>query len=145
MKKLLIIAIIGAVIPGLIGCSPISQVEKGELYESELKEDYLAEHPQCIYADNIEDGEVENGMNRDEVKASWGMPNAIVVEDDVENQFWVYYTRGRDSGSVMIYTLNFREEILKDWNIEIKRISSYFVEGEAPPSFKKISLVEEDK
>ena len=145
MRKLLLTASIGVLIISLFGCSGTVQVDKGTVEDSEIRSDYLAANPESPYAANIEKGEVRGGMNINEVKASWGMPNAIIVEDDIKNQYWVYYTRGTDSGSVMIYTLNFRKDQLEDWNIEIKRISSFFVEGEGAPGYSKITLVGEDK
>jgi len=146
MKKLLLIASIGVLISGVLGCSGMVQVEKdGLMDDSSIRARYLEEHPECEYADNIRNGEVTGGMNQEEVKASWGMPNAIIVEEEIRNQFWVYYTRGSDSGSVMIYTLDFKEDRLEDWNIDIKRMDSLFVEGEGGSGYNKITLAGEDR
>ena len=146
MRKLLIVAGIGVLMSGLIGCSGISQVEKQGIPEdTEMRTEYLKGHPDCIYSENIINGEVRGGMNQDEVKASWGLPNAIIVEEDINDQYWVYYARGSESGSVLVYTLNFRDDCLNNWNIEIKRLSSYFVEGEGVSGFNKITLAGEGK
>ncbi|MFO7914258.1 MAG: hypothetical protein R6U43_01015 [Candidatus Krumholzibacteriales bacterium] len=146
MKKLLVVAGIGVLISGLIGCSGMVQVEKEGIPEdAEMRTEYLKEHPGCIYAENISKGEVRGGMNKDEVKASWGLPNAIIVEDDIDNHYWVYYTKGSDTGSVLIYTLSFRDDRLENWKIEIKRLASYFVDGDGVSGDNKITLAGESK
>ena len=45
-------------------------------------------------------------LKSDEVVASWGFPNVLLVDDHFKSQHWVYYTRGSDDGSVLIYTLD---------------------------------------
>jgi hypothetical protein len=128
MRILAVITLSGLVLISL-GCSSMHVVERENLVDPQLRADYIESHPDGKFNENIVNGEIKRGMFSEEVIASWGFPNVLLVDKDTENQYWVYYTKGSDSGSVMIYTLNFDKSNLADWDIEIKRYNHFSLDS----------------
>ncbi len=129
MRKMLYMIIVGVVISG-IGCSAISTVERENLVDPQLRADYIENHPTGRFNQNIMKGEITRGMESDEVIASWGFPNVLLVDSESTSQYWVYYTKGADAGSVHIYTLNFDNSNLINWDIDIKRFTHFSLDND---------------
>jgi len=107
-----------------IGCSCFSNIEREDLVDLCEREEYVKEHPECRFRDNIICGEIVRGMESDEVMASWGMPNVYLISKSSDNEYWVYYVQDENLQSVLIYTLTFNNHNnLDDWDIDIKRFT----------------------
>jgi hypothetical protein len=124
------IAAIVFLIGQLVGCSGISQSERGDFTRPEAREKYLAGNPQCRYHEQIQNGEIMRGMDIYEVIASWGLPNVYIPSGDERKECWIYYVQQRDSKSVLIYTLRFDGVLLYDWDIDQKRFDDYRIVSE---------------
>jgi hypothetical protein len=98
--------------------------------DPQLRVEYINLHPEGNFNSHIYKGEIKRGMKSDEVVASWGFPNVLLVDDHYMNQHWVYYTRGSDNGSVLIYTLDFLDSNLQDWDIDIKRFTNFSLDDD---------------
>lgn len=129
MRKLAVIAIVGVTVFAM-GCSTARMVEREDLVDPQLRADYIESHPDGVFNENIIKGEIKRGMFNEEVIASWGFPNVLLVDNDNLSQYWVYYAKGSDAGSVLIYTLNFDNSNLKDWEIEIKRFTDFSLDND---------------
>ncbi|HER44039.1 MAG TPA: hypothetical protein ENO08_06230 [Candidatus Eisenbacteria bacterium] len=105
----------------MIGCSGVSTVERAELTNVESREQFVASHPGGAYCENIRNGEIVRGMDIYEVIASWGLPNVYLVSPKQPQENWIYYVGDRDSHSILIYTLTFNDNLLEDWEIDMKR------------------------
>jgi hypothetical protein len=114
----------------LSGCSCTSQIEREDFTSSEAREIYIEGHPESTFQENIRNGEIVRGMNEDEVIASWGMPNVYLTSRVREEERFIYYIQDRDANSVLVYMLDFdADNILYDWDIDEKRLSSYSLVG----------------
>lgn len=128
MRRMFYIILVGVIMLGS-GCSTIGTVERENLVDPQLRADYIDKHPAGRFNQNIMNGEITRGMESDEVIASWGFPNVLLVDNESTSQYWVYYTSGADAGSVHIYTLNFDNSNLVDWDIDIKRFSHFSLDN----------------
>ncbi|UCF05968.1 MAG: hypothetical protein JSV33_02720 [bacterium] len=102
-------------------CSSISTLEREDLTALESREDYLRTHPEGLYNHCIRNGEITRGMDVYEVLASWGLPNIYLASRNKPEENWIYYVEDEDSRSVLVYTLTFKDEILREWDIDMKR------------------------
>ncbi len=108
-----------------LGCSCISLVEKEDFVDICDREEYVSNHPESRFCDNIINGEIIRGMESSEVTASWGLPNVYLVSEKNPEEYWVYYIQNNDTRAVFIYTLIFDEENqLTDWDIDMKRFTN---------------------
>lgn len=105
------------------GCSCTSTVERANLTSAEEREEYVAAHPDCPFADLIRQGEITHGMCSRDVIASWGMPNVYALSKKVPGERWIYYIRDPEATSVLIYTLIFEDDTLSTWDIDQKRFT----------------------
>ncbi len=117
--KCLPLALLAALL--IVGCSTVSTVERAELTDPISREDYIANHPECQFKDFIKNGEIVRGMTIYDVIASWGLPNVYITGKENDNEYWIYYIGVENSNSILIYTLTFNEDTLKDWDIDQKR------------------------
>jgi hypothetical protein len=108
-----------------VGCSSISQTEREYFTRPEAREQYIIDHPDCAYGDQIRNGEIIRGMDIYEVIASWGLPNVYLVSEEAPKEYWIYYVQEGVSKAVLIYTLTFAEERLEGWDIDQKRFDDY--------------------
>lgn len=120
-----------------LGCSSVSRTEREYFTRPEAREQYIVDHPECAYRDQIKNGEIIRGMDIYEVIASWGLPNVYLVSEDRPKEHWIYYVQEESSKSVLIYTLTFDGEYLEGWDIDQKRFDDYRIVsgpgGEAEP------------
>ncbi|MDZ7859984.1 MAG: hypothetical protein U5O15_04870 [Candidatus Krumholzibacteriota bacterium] len=130
MRQFLLLVFLGSLIL-FFGCSEMTTIGREECVDYQLRADYVNSHPDCDYGSQIVNGEIIRGMKREEVVASWGFPNVLLADDIRNNQHWVYYTKGTDEGSVLIYTLDFTGSDLYDWDIEIKRFTNFRMQNSA--------------
>ncbi len=116
------------------GCSCTSHIERENFTSSEAREIYIEGHPESAFQENIRNGEIVRGMNGDEIVASWGMPNVYLTSSVNDEERFIYYIQDRGAGSVLVYMLDFDEDnILYDWDIDEKRLSSYSLVGYEQP------------
>ena len=121
MRKFLIVPAMLVLLIDL-GCACSSLVEREAFVDLSAREEYVALNPDCMYNENIRDGEITRGMNGHEVMASWGLPNVYMISRKQAEEYWVYYVDDRASSSILIYTLTFNEDnVLNDWDIDMKR------------------------
>lgn len=125
MKAISLVVILIAI--AAAGCSWVSTSEQASLTLPESREDYIAEHPGGAFNEYILKGEITRGMNSHEVLASWGFPNVYLASRKDPREHWIYYVEKEDSRSYLIYTLNFDDELLGGWDINIKRFGDYSV------------------
>ena len=112
------------------GCSCNSQIEREDLTSSDAREIFIEGHPESAFQENIRNGEIIRGMNEDEVIASWGMPNVYLTSTKRNEERFIYYLQDKGTNSVLVYMLDFDgDNILHDWDIDEKRISSYSLVG----------------
>jgi len=104
-----------------VGCSCLSTVERAELTDIKSREHFISSNPGSIYCENIRNGEIIRGMNIYEVIASWGLPNVYLVSRKKPHENWIYYVEDQDTRSILIYTLTFSDDLLDDWDIDMKR------------------------
>jgi len=104
-----------------VGCSGLSTIERAELTNVESREYFISSNPGSIYCENIRNGEIVRGMNIYEVIASWGLPNVYLVARKEPHENWIYYVQDQDTRSILIYTLTFSDDLLKGWDIDMKR------------------------
>lgn len=117
------------------GCSCTSQVEREDFTSSEAREIFIDGHPESAFQENIREGEIVRGMNGDEVIASWGMPSVYLTSRLKDEERFIYYIQDREANSVLVYMLDFdKDNILYDWDIDEKRLSSYSLVGYDLPS-----------
>ena len=117
-------------IAAVAGCSGTSRVEREEFTSSAAREIYIEGHPESAFQENIRNGEIIRGMNEDEVIASWGMPNVYLTSKVRDEERFIYYVQDREANSVLVYSLDFDgDNILYDWHIDEKRLSSYTLVG----------------
>jgi len=110
----------------LPGCSCTSQIEKEEFTSNDAREIYIDGHPESTFQENIRNGEIIRGMNAEEVLASWGMPNVYLTSRTRNEERFIYYVQDDEANSVLVYMLDFdSDNILFDWDIDEKRLSSY--------------------
>jgi len=115
------------------GCSCTSQVEREDFTSIEAREIFIDGHPESTFQENIRNGEIIRGMNEDEVIASWGMPSVYLTSSVRDEERFIYYIQDRDASSVLVYMLDFDgDNILYDWDINEKRLSSYSLVGYDP-------------
>lgn len=108
------------------GCSCTNQIEREEFTSRDAREIFIEGHPESSFQENILNGEIIRGMNEDEVIASWGMPNVYLSSREKNEERFVYYIQDRGTSSVLVYMLDFdSDNILYDWDIDEKRLSSY--------------------
>ena len=108
------------------GCSCTNQVEREDFTSSDAREIFIEGHPESAFQENIRNGEIIRGMNEDEVIASWGMPNVYLTSRVREEERFIYYIQDKETSSVLVYMLDFdSDNILYDWGIDEKRLSSY--------------------
>ncbi len=107
----------------MLGCSGVSTVEQADLTRLESREHFIELNPNSLFCEYVRNGEIIRGMNIYEVIASWGLPNVYLVSRQDHSENWVYYVEDRDSRSILIYTLTFREEMLETWEIDMKRFA----------------------
>ncbi len=119
------------------GCSCTSQIEREDLTSIDAREIYIEGHPESAFQENIREGEIVRGMNEDEVIASWGMPSVYLTSRMKDEGRFIYYIQDREANSVLVYMLDFdADNILYDWDIDEKRLSSYSLVGyEQPPDY----------
>lgn len=129
MRRIICFIFIGVLIFGL-GCSRMTTIGKEGVADYQLRTEYINSHPDGYFNYHIHKGEIKRGMERDEVAASWGFPDVLLAGDNFNHQHWVYYTKGSDAGSVLIYTLDFLNDSLRDWDIEIKRFTGFGLDGD---------------
>lgn len=116
------------------GCSCTSHIEREDFTSSEAREIYIEGHPESAFQENIRNGEIVRGMNGDEIIASWGMPNVYLTSSVNDEERFIYYIQDREASSVLVYMLDFDEDnILYDWDIDEKRLSSYSLVGYEEP------------
>ena len=113
-----------------VGCSWVSNSERANLTHPDSREEYIALHPGGEYNVNIRNGEITQGMNTNEVMASWGYPNVYLTSKSDPREHWIYYVQNEDSKSYLIYSLNFKGASLVGWDIDIKRFGDYSSGGE---------------
>jgi hypothetical protein len=125
------------------GCSGTSQIEREDFTSSEAREIYIDGHPESIFQENIRRGEIVRGMNEEEVIASWGMPNVYLTSRVKDEERFIYYIQDRGANSVLVYMLDFdMDNILYDWDIDQKRLSSYSLVGyDQPPEYIRSGAV----
>ena len=112
------------------GCSCTSQIEREDFTSSEARQIYIDGHPESAFQENILNGEIVRGMNGDEIIASWGMPSVYLTSKVNDEERFIYYIQDREANSVLVYMLDFDEDnILYDWDIDEKRLSSYSLVG----------------
>ena len=112
------------------GCSCTSQIEREDFTSSAAREIYIDGHPESTFQENIRQGEIVRGMNGEEVIASWGMPSVYLTSKVKEEERFIYYIQDRGANSVLVYMLDFdADNILYDWDIDQKRLSSYSLIG----------------
>lgn len=128
MKAISLVAILIAI--AAVGCSWVSTSEQASLTLPESREDYIEKNPGGAFNEYILNGEITRGMNSHEVLASWGFPNVYLASRKDPTEHWIYYVENEDSKSYLIYTLNFADELLEGWDIDIKRFGDYSVKGE---------------
>lgn len=83
-----------------------------------IRTQYLAEHPDGRYNDQISRGELAKGMNVIEVLASWGLPEDRREEPQLAREVWRYATRDGLDTDVTVYELIFEHRRLNDWVTE---------------------------
>jgi len=105
----------------VLGCACLSTTERIDTTSLESREEYINHHPEGQYNDCIRNGEITKGMNIYEVIASWGLPNVYLVSRKEPTEHWIYYIEDNDTRSVMVYTLAFRDDMLAEWDIDMKR------------------------
>ena len=66
-------------------------------------------------------------MNTSEVMASWGMPDIYLQARNEPVEHWIFYIEDEGSRSVLVYTLTFDNDILGDWDIDMKRFVEHRV------------------
>ena len=120
MRKPAILLVVAFILTQL-GCTGRAGVEKEYFISPEARQDYVIENPEGRFNENIENGEITRGMGYKDVIASWGLPNVYLHSTKAPREFWFYYVEDVNSASVLIYTLCFEEDILGDWDIDIKR------------------------
>jgi hypothetical protein len=106
-----------------LGCSCTSSVERENFTAPEARQEYITEHPAGSYNENIQEGEITRGMNVYEVIASWGLPNVYMLSKTGPEEYWVYYVEDEGVSAIIIYTLAFSDDILEDWEIDMKRFT----------------------
>lgn len=104
-----------------LGCSGMSNIERESLTKPEAREDYILKHPEGKHNECIRNGEIIRGMDIYEVIASWGLPNVYLAPKEEPWEYWIYYIQHDDSRVVLVYTLTFGDDLLKDWSIDQKR------------------------
>ena len=109
------------VVAVMLGCSGVSTVERADLTRLESREHFIELNPNSLFCEYVRNGEIIRGMNIYEVIASWGLPNVYLVSRKDHSENWIYYVEDRDSRSILIYTLIFRENMLEAWEIDMKR------------------------
>jgi hypothetical protein len=77
-------------------------------YKNECRQHFLDAHPQTPedIKQLIREGKIMNGMNREQVKASWGGPRDIIKTSGTSEK-WFYEERGP--------VLYFRDGLLTSW------------------------------
>jgi hypothetical protein len=115
------ILLVAAIILIQLGCTGRSTVEKEYFISPEARQFYIAEHPDGTFNEYIKNGEIIRGMDFNEVIASWGLPNVYLHSTKAPREYWFYYVEDPSSNTVLIYTLSFEQDILGDWDIDIKR------------------------
>ncbi len=111
------------VVAVMLGCSGVSTVERADLTRLESREHFIELNPNGLFCEYVRNGEIIRGMNIYEVIASWGLPNVYLVSRKDNSENWIYYVEDRDSRSILIYTLTFREDMLETWEIDMKRFA----------------------
>jgi len=91
MRRFWLFVFIGLVVFSF-GCSKITTIGREGCIDPQLRAEYMDSHPEGTFNSHIYKGEVKRGMNSDEVVASWGFPNVLLVDNHFTNQHWVYYT-----------------------------------------------------
>ncbi|OQX85253.1 MAG: hypothetical protein B6D63_02695 [Candidatus Latescibacteria bacterium 4484_7] len=120
--KILSLPLIVLLLGLLVGCSQISNVERANLTNPGVREDFITHHPGCSHNENIKNGEIVRGMDIYEVLASWGLPNVYITsKNNNKKEYWVYYIGVENSNSILVYTLKFNDNVLEDWDIDQKR------------------------
>lgn len=98
--------------------SPEDPLYMQELLESDRLQ-YLKQHPQLNQRLRrlISEGRLVRGMTKDEVKASWGMPDTVyrTKTNTIVNEQWIYKNIDPRTLIKIIYILNFRSEKLASW------------------------------
>lgn len=107
------------------GCSGVSTVERGRFVEAASRENFCLDNPESRFLEYIRNGEIIRGMDGHEVIGSWGMPNVYLVSKDLTEEYWIYYVQSREVGSVMVYSLVFGDNILADWDVDVKRYANF--------------------
>ena len=130
------------------GCSSTSRIERENFTSSEAREIFIEGHPESAFQENIREGEIVRGMNEDEVIASWGMPSVYLTSRVKDEERFIYYIQDREANSVLVYMLDFdADNILYDWDIDEKRLSSYSLIGyeQLPAYFGSEQTIGKDK
>ena len=129
------ILLVAATILIQLGCTGRSSIEKEYFITPEARQVYVAEHPDGQFNEHIRNGEITRGMDYNDVIASWGLPNVYLHSTKAAREFWFYYVEDVNSASVLIYTLCFEENILGDWDIDIKRFDGQGLSAENSAAF----------
>jgi hypothetical protein len=135
-KALLLVCILATT---AFACSGISTLEREDVISPASREDYLRTHPEGLYNHCIKNGEITRGMGVYEVLAAWGMPNIYLASRNKPVENWIYYVEDEESRAVLVYTLTFEDEILREWDIDMKRfVDSRLVYDPDPGSIPPI-------
>jgi len=121
MKRFSLILFAAVPVLWSVGCSCVSKVERADFTAAGVREEYINLHPEGPFNECIRNGEIVAGMTAHEVMASWGMPNVYALSRSQPSEQWIYYTKDRESLSMLIYTLSFTEDTLRVWDIDQKR------------------------
>ena len=102
----------------VVACSqtPRMSQEDETDYIRMLREEYFQSHPDGLYNEHIQNGEVVRGMDFMEVLASWGNPDSR--EKPTDNvEYWMYKDEDEDSKDWLQYKFIFRKNRLDDWEL----------------------------
>ena len=104
-----------ALVVSLASCTRAPRLTTSDPSRLEIRDEYLAKHPDGRYNKEIRNGGVKKGMSVIEVLASWGLPNMRRAQTDTQTEFWTYYIRDVHSNQLMSYQLTFENRVLKRW------------------------------
>ena len=85
---------------------------------SGIRAQYLHDNPGGSYNDYIIKGEIVQGMNFDEVLASWGVPTHREGETESSGESWTYLIKDPDSPDYLLYDLAFENRVMSRWTLD---------------------------
>lgn len=96
-------------------CTHVPRSPNGSYTIASVRKQYLDDHPDGKFNEQIIRGELVKGMNVIEVLASWGLPERRQWAGNSSEESWVYTARDEHSQDVITYELVFKARVLSRW------------------------------